>query len=434
LFYKNAKPIIMQKPIYTMLFICLFGFVNAQIQPQSGIVDITSYRNHKEIYSIPVSNAAPFLSYALTWQSEAQALRIRFSPDGITWGDWQPVHLDGHFEPEDERRVSELYFTNKNDQFFQISGLANQIQVHFYSPDATPELASQTPLQPRSDDCMCAQPGFQARENWCPGGNCPPNPEPEATETTHLIVHHSASANTADDWAAVVRSFWNFHVNINGWSDIGYNWLIDPNGVVYEGRGDGIQGAHFCGANSGTTGICVIGDFTNIEPTEAATNTLIEMLAWKSCDRSLDPLGEAFHASSQLQLKNISGHRDGCNTACPGDAFYPTLPSIRLAVAEYIGENCAVATKTTENLKLEHFRLSPNPAREQLQVHLKTELRGRFRIAVQNAIGETLQTGEFQKEQPVWQQNLDISNLISGVYWLSIQHEEGVASRKFVKQ
>ncbi|MFN7929681.1 MAG: hypothetical protein U0Y68_17395 [Blastocatellia bacterium] len=55
----------------------------------------------------------------------------------------------------------------------------------------------------------------------------------------HLLVHHTANANTATDWAAVVRAIWSFHIFTNGWSDIGYNYLIDPN-VIYEGAGAAI--------------------------------------------------------------------------------------------------------------------------------------------------------------------------------------------------
>lgn len=424
----------MQKSIYTAVLLCFLGFAQAQIQPQRAVVELNNYRNPEQTHPIPITKAEPFLAYALTWAGEAQALRIRFSADGRIWSDWQPVHLDGHFEPTEERRVSELYFTDKAHRYFQIIGFGNQIKTHFYSPDATPIKHLEAPVQLRSEGCDCAQPGSQSRADWCPDGNCPPNPAPEATETTHLIVHHSAGPNEAQDWAAVVRSFWDFHVNTRGWSDIGYNWLIDPDGVVYEGRGDEVLGAHFCGTNTGTTGVCMIGDFTNAEPTETAKNKLVEFLAWKSCDRNLDPAGMSFHAASQLQLNRISGHRDGCNTACPGDAFYPTLPSLRLAVAGYIAENCAVATHVRNDLLLETFQLTPNPAWEQLQVNLKTELRGRFRMAIQNALGETLRDSEFQKTQPNWQQNLDISNLTSGVYWLSIQHEAGIASRKFVKR
>ncbi len=191
--------------------------------------------------------------------------------------------------------------------------------------------------------CPCPQPSYLDREGWCPGGSCPTDPTPVPTVVTHLIVHHSAGPNSSSDWAAVVRSIWDFHVNVNGWDDIGYNWLIDPNGVLYEGRGDGLLGAHFCGTNGGTMGVCMLGNFTDVVPQQAALTTLEQLLAWKSCDASLDPLGTAFHASSGLNLHRISGHRDGCTTECPGNAFYPLLPQLRQDVQNRIDGDCSAA-------------------------------------------------------------------------------------------
>ncbi|HHH50315.1 MAG TPA: T9SS type A sorting domain-containing protein, partial [Saprospiraceae bacterium] len=154
------------------------------------------------------------------------------------------------------------------------------------------------------------------------------------------IVHHSAGTNSSSDWAAVVRSIWDYHVNVNGWADIGYNYLVDPNGVLYEGRGDNIHGAHFCGTNSGTMGVCVMGDFTNITPTDDAKTTLKNLLAWKICDIDKDPEGSSFHQSSNMTLPNIAGHQDGCATACPGDSFYPQLTQIRMQISEQIDNEC----------------------------------------------------------------------------------------------
>jgi hypothetical protein len=93
--------------------------------------------------------------------------------------------------------------------------------------------------------------------------------------------------------------------------------------------------------NTATMGTCVLGNFTDITPTETAINSLERLLAWKSCDIGADPLGESFHAPSNGILKNISGHRDGCNTACPGDSFYPLLPQVRQGVQNKILAECS---------------------------------------------------------------------------------------------
>ena len=87
-------------------------------------------------------------------------------------------------------------------------------------------------------------------------------------------------------------------------------------------------------------GVCVMGDFTDVAPTSDAKTMLKNLLVWKACDIDVDPEGSAFHPGSGLNLNHISGHQDGCATACPGDSFYPQLPTIRIQVTDQIENNC----------------------------------------------------------------------------------------------
>lgn len=181
------------------------------------------------------------------------------------------------------------------------------------------------------------EPAIVGRAQWCPVPFvCPVNGTPSRTTPTHLIVHHTAGSNTSIDWAAVMRAIWELHVKGNGWADIGYNYLIDPNGVAYEGRGDGILGAHFSGVNPGTAGFSMMGTYTDRAPSEKALTKLRELLVWQAAKYNLDPLGVARHAASGLELNVISGHRDAGlspqasgTTECPGVALYPILPRLR---------------------------------------------------------------------------------------------------------
>jgi hypothetical protein len=105
---------------------------------------------------------------------------------------------------------------------------------------------------------------------------------------------------------------------------------------LYEGRGDGVLGAHFSGTNSGTMGVCVIGNFETATPTNQAIDMLQDLIAWEATDKNIDVLAQSTHNASGLYLYNISGHRDsGSGTACPGDNLYNMLPSIRTAVSNY---------------------------------------------------------------------------------------------------
>jgi N-acetylmuramoyl-L-alanine amidase len=187
------------------------------------------------------------------------------------------------------------------------------------------------------------KPPVVTRTEWgCPDGQITTHGSLSYTTVTHLIVHHTAMGVEApdSDWPALARSIWNFHVFERGWADISYNYLIDPNGVIYEGRsgGDNVMGAHFSGVNAGTMAVALLGDFTDAAPTIDALNSLKEILAWKCDQRGLDPEGRSLHEASQLILNTISGHRDGPKaTECPGEALYLLLPAIRAEVENLIG-------------------------------------------------------------------------------------------------
>jgi hypothetical protein len=140
------------------------------------------------------------------------------------------------------------------------------------------------------------------------------------------------------NWDAEVRSIWFLHTVTNGWGDIGYNYLIDPDGVIYEGRagGDGVIGAHFSCRNMNTVGIGMLGTYTNVTPTPPALDSLRRLLAELCRKFGITPTAISYHPPTGLILPTILGHRDGnpstltCSkTLCPGDALYSLLPSIR---------------------------------------------------------------------------------------------------------
>ncbi len=191
-------------------------------------------------------------------------------------------------------------------------------------------------------------PNILTRADW----NCPeeiPASMPEYTLVTHLIIHHTAIETGNEDFREVVRRIWELHVTGNGWDDIGYNFLIDPNGLIYEGRagGDSVRGAHFICANENTMGVALLGNFEEDSPTESAVVSLINLLAWKCEASGIDPLGVTFHEPTCLELDHIAGHRDGndakpdsgacpVGTVCPGERLYELLPEIRVRVSKVL--------------------------------------------------------------------------------------------------
>lgn len=293
-------------------------------------------------------NNGPFIACSVVWPRGVDGNWVVEALQGVSGNEIHKLEKDAH-NVDQERLISELFFLPKETKHVRFSFLPTQsnaqlfwAEIHFYNPGhSRPGNNGVAHFDETRGACPCPVPAYESRSDWCPSGNCPPDPTPTFTVVTHLIVHHSAGPSTSSDWQAVVRSIWDFHVNVNGWDDIGYNWLIDPTGTIYQGRGDNVLGAHFCGKNGGTMGVCMLGNYQEDEPAQEALFQLEKLLAWKSCDASIDPLATAYHPSSGLNLYRISGHRDGCSTECPGDNMYVLLPQLRQAVRNRIDNLCS---------------------------------------------------------------------------------------------
>ncbi len=150
-----------------------------------------------------------------------------------------------------------------------------------------------------------------------------------------ILVHHTVTSTGGNDPAAVVRAIYRYHAQVLGWGDIGYNYLVDWKGNIYEGRygGDNVVGGHAYGYNYGSLGVAVIGDYSSQPISEAAYSALVKLLAWKG--RYIDPFGTGFFVDKVVN--NIAGHRECNPTACPGDALFAQLPSLRQAVSSTLG-------------------------------------------------------------------------------------------------
>ncbi|WP_407560710.1 N-acetylmuramoyl-L-alanine amidase [Streptomyces sp. 184] len=201
----------------------------------------------------------------------------------------------------------------------------------------------------------------------------PPTYNPDGIKAA--FVHHTAEAvnYTCAQSAAMVRSVFLFHVNENRWNDIGYNFLVDKCGRIFEGRAGGMDqpvlGAHTANFNSHSTGIAVLGDYhTHSHPSQAALEAVSRIAAWKLGQYGVNPAGSTTLTPQKLDadnafvpagdpktIKNISGHKDGrfrpfgaaedVNvTACPGDRLYPKLAQIR-ALAAAPGASHALPTR-----------------------------------------------------------------------------------------
>ncbi len=167
------------------------------------------------------------------------------------------------------------------------------------------------------------------------------------------VLHHTADPNTYTTVAQAMQQICNdqaYHINSMGWCDIGYNFLVDKWGNIYEGRAGSIQepviGAHAGGFNTGTVGIAMIGTYSDVTPSAAMQEAVAQVIAWRLAAYHRDPAGtmtyttsggsDKYAAGTTVTLPVVMGHRDVYLTACPGNAGYATLPSVRARARQII--------------------------------------------------------------------------------------------------
>ena len=159
-----------------------------------------------------------------------------------------------------------------------------------------------------------------------------------ATPTPRLWLHHTAAESHGPGG---VRSTQNYHMDTKGWADIGYSFLVDDDGSVYEGRGAGVAGAHTEGDNTGSHGIACMGDYGERPPTPAMLDAVV---------------GLVVHGYRHRWWPGhlTGGHRDapGAQTACPGSTLYALIPDLnrRIAVRTREDDDMAWSEKDSENL------------------------------------------------------------------------------------
>ncbi|MFF8999096.1 peptidoglycan recognition protein [Streptomyces achromogenes] len=166
------------------------------------------------------------------------------------------------------------------------------------------------------------------------------------------FVHHTASGNkyTCAQAPSVIRGIYRYHVKSMGWRDIGYNFLVDKCGKLYEGRAGGVAkavlGAHTLGFNTDSMGVAVIGSYGTTQPPGAAVTAVARLAAWKLGLYGADPRAKTYLTSGggnlypkgkKVRLNVMSGHRDGYATECPGKRLYAKLGTARTGAARYQG-------------------------------------------------------------------------------------------------
>jgi hypothetical protein len=193
----------------------------------------------------------------------------------------------------------------------------------------------------KSGGCV-PRPQIVPRSSWCGGGAPCSSVNTTYTSTlitpTHAILHYGATPNTYTSGQEIVRGYWDYHVNFNGWADIAYHYLIDKNGVIYQGRRNAddftqdIQGAHASASNPYSIGFNYLGNTDVTLPTTAQNNSFLNVAAWWFDDRNINPIGTGSIITSDygtITLPRLFGHNQAMNTSCPGTQLGSSLSSFR---------------------------------------------------------------------------------------------------------
>ncbi len=262
---------------------------------------------------------APFAFNAVmpAWTAQIPAgaqleVQARVSNDGRNWGGWLPL-----FQERSIILPQQMRFI--------------QYQVLFKSPDAarlplfegisfqfgkTPPNVGLNRLGRRQ--ALVAKPPVLSREAWKAR---PPKGEYTPHTPAAIVLHHTwkpTSAQYLKD--ATIRGIQNYHMNDNKWSDIGYHFLIGPEGVIYQGRPETVVGAHST-PNTNYIGICIIGDYDpGQDPlTPESYAALLDLMTWLTSEYG-------------IATQEFYGHRDFSTKSCPGDSVHHRIDEIKAEV------------------------------------------------------------------------------------------------------
>lgn len=334
---------------------------------------------------------APFLfnAAALTWNevrgdAREPGIEIRFRKTDGTWDAWQTVEVDEDSRTPATPNPSALIFPNSGQanavQYrvaLQRSGDVEQsvsnIELTAIDSVGTPTPLSRVhaffnrlakPLIARAAPTVISRGEWGANESYRYAGDgktllWPP----EYVAPTTFIIHHTAGANGQPDLAAAqatIRSIYYYHAVSRGWGDIGYNYLVDQAGNVFEGRagGDGIVAGHafrdagckskgpVANLNRGSMGIAVLGNYqTTDTPTPATLTALEQLIGGKGRQLNIAP-NSVGTFDGRADMPNIITHRDVDCSSCPGELMYVNLDTIR-ANAQSVYDATAISERAT---------------------------------------------------------------------------------------
>lgn len=314
----------------------------------TSLTESTSSAEIQTEYISPAFTAEfPFNGIGLTWSGPASAM-VEFAL-AIDNADWQKLEMQG----EDAKDAVEYFtsaplFASGQTVRYRITGtdvaqIRNVRLVYFDSTTAPQHSLLSSLSRTLKHSIQTDNPVIISREEWGADDSYL-TWGPQYSTPKKIIIHHTAGGN-GDDAAATIRGIYYWHAIILGWGDIGYNYLIDQQGNIYEGRsgGFGVIGAHTYNENTetnynvGSVGISLLGCFESsndacasvADYTETIDTSLTDLISAVAHEADFDPAGTKKWYGEKTP--NIIGHRDVDYTYCPGTVVYDELDAIRVA-------------------------------------------------------------------------------------------------------
>ncbi|HUS70763.1 MAG TPA: N-acetylmuramoyl-L-alanine amidase [Anaerolineae bacterium] len=266
-------------------------------------------------------------------------LELRVSSEGREWSAWMVVPQD-----EDDTGDGPLVHGNllevRPSRYIQyrltlgtfdlaLSPVLREVVITAMDTTGGPSVSeARAMIIPQESTSGVPQPRIISRKGWGANESWATR-EPVYEKPTHFVIHHTVTSNNPQDPAYIVRAIYQYHAISKGWGDIGYNFLIDRQGNIYEGRngGDGVVGIHAGDYNYGSIGIALLGDYRTVDMTPAMKEALVSLMAWEADRFGINPVKSSYFV--YRAFPNMVGHRDLWTTICPGDRVYAALPELR---------------------------------------------------------------------------------------------------------
>ncbi|MFL6167869.1 MAG: SpoIID/LytB domain-containing protein, partial [Ornithinibacter sp.] len=295
--------------------------------------------------------------------AQGVAVSVR-SQTGGRWGAWTPTRLTdsapdpGSAEAAQARVATDpVGVTGSEEVQVRVTAARpdarlDRLEATFIDGGTSAADASLASVPAASASAAAVQPNIITRAQWGADESLRTCSSPDyVAKVKGAVVHHTVSSNTytADAAAALLRSIYAYHVNGNGWCDVGYNFFVDRFGRLYEGRFGGISknvvGAQAGGFNSQTFGVSSIanhdpGTAGAVAPTSAVLSAIGKLIGWKAWLNGWSPDSSTsftsagstrWSAGTVITEPRVTGHREYSLTVCPGDLMYSKLSTIRSA-------------------------------------------------------------------------------------------------------